>query len=94
MHVCHRCDNPPCINPEHLFIGTDRDNSEDKVRKRRQGAARGEASGKAKINEGVVRDIRKLRADGLFTADIARALGVSYHTAYYVLSGHSWAHVK
>src|SRR6266446_4977936 len=47
--VCHSCDNPPCVNPKHLFLGSDKDNSNDKVLKNRQGGAKGETNQGAKI---------------------------------------------
>ena len=63
--VCHRCDNPPCCNPDHLFLGTRRDNNADKVAKGRQSfgerhSHRGSAHGQAKITE---QDVVAIRYD-------------------------------
>src|SRR5688572_12699995 len=49
LHLCHHCDNPPCVNPAHMFIGTHRENNADKVAKMRQ--ARGETFSIAKLTE-------------------------------------------
>lgn len=57
LHVCHECDNPPCMRPTHLFQGTAMDNVRDAVRKGHMGT-------NAKIPEAVVREIRRLRPDG------------------------------
>lgn len=54
--VCHTCDNPRCCNPSHLFLGTPRDNNDDKVCKRRHSHA--ESHGNAKLSNSQVRDIR------------------------------------
>ncbi len=63
--VLHRCDNPPCCNPDHLFLGTDRDNSNDKVAKNRQ--SQGETHGTAKLNKIQVAQIRWLYNTGNYT---------------------------
>lgn len=56
--VCHRCDNPSCVNPEHLFIGTPADNNLDKKLKGRDRAPRGEQQGRALITNDIARKIR------------------------------------
>lgn len=103
--VCHRCDNPVCVRPDHLFLGTHKDNTQDAIKKGRlprgdnhylrrdpSRAARGERNGFAKINPDVVREIRR-RADKEKQKDIAKALGVSPATVSHVITGRKWKHV-
>lgn len=74
MMVCHRCDQPLCVNPEHLFLGTQRDNMADKVRKGRQ--ARGESHGMSKLTDWEVMQIKGVK--GFRTAkDIASEFGIT-----------------
>lgn len=90
--VCHRCDNPLCIEPSHLFVGTHADNVADRVAKRR--SARGERHGLTYITANDVRAIRKLRSKGLPYSTIAERVGASIHTVGNVVRGHSWGHVS
>jgi len=90
MCVCHTCDNPPCINPEHLFLGTNQDNIDDKLRKGRQARVCGERHGNAKVTEEAVRFIRK---SDLPRKTLARMHGVSERSIYNILSRKDWAHV-
>src|SRR5882724_11171101 len=73
IQVLHICDNPPCVNPEHLFLGTDQDNMNDKVMKGRH--SYGEAHGKLTNNQ--VLEMRKLFGTGISDADIARRFNIS-----------------
>jgi hypothetical protein len=61
-HVCHRCDNPKCVNPDHLFSGTHQDNMEDGVKKNRFSR---ENNPKTKVSPDLVRAIRKAHVPGI-----------------------------
>jgi hypothetical protein len=76
MCVCHKCDNPPCVNPDHLFLGTMTDNTADMVAKGRNKGAPGTANSHAKLNETEIADIRVELASGRRQVDVARDHGV------------------
>jgi hypothetical protein len=90
LHVLHRCDNPPCINPEHLFLGTRQDNMDDKVAKHRQ--VRGERQRFAKLTPEQIRQIRAL-AHELNHVEIARQFGVTAANVGYIVRRHTWKHI-
>jgi FixJ family two-component response regulator len=91
QHVLHRCDNPPCVNPAHLFLGLDKENKADMVAKKR--SAWGEASGSAVLSEADVREIRSLIARGVYHRVIAERFGVSKTTVSDIHRKRSWYHL-
>jgi len=98
MFVCHTCDNRKCINPEHLFLGTNRDNLADMRAKGRSllgrpGNAIGEKNGQAVLNEQSVREIRAAAIAGAPRAKLAERFGVTVVAIGLVLSRKRWAHV-
>lgn len=94
MFVCHVCDNPPCVNPGHLFLGTNADNNRDMQAKgRASGGTRGEQQHHAILTEAAVRDIRARIAAGERNAAIARRYGVDRSTISAVRTGKNWWHV-
>lgn len=76
--VCHACDNPPCINPSHLFLGSARENALDMWQKQRKEPLRGVHHPMAKLSDEQVADIRRLRADGHTLTRIANLYGISF----------------
>lgn len=83
--VCHRCDNPSCVNPAHLFAGTDKENIHDSLRKDRQTAA--------KLTVANVIDIRKRFAAGEKAVTLAEEFGVTPHSIVQAVQGRTWAAV-
>jgi hypothetical protein len=89
MIICHRCDNPPCVRPEHLFLGTQADNQRDRKRKGRSG--RGEKNGRAKLTARAVREIRARYARGdVSQAALGAEYGVSQPAIGFVVRGEHW----
>jgi hypothetical protein len=94
--VLHKCDNPPCCNPEHLFLGDDAANSKDAMAKRRH--AHGETNTHAKLTEEQVLEIRRrYRYTGprgkTNVAELAKEYGVAKVTLYAAASRRSWKHL-
>lgn len=87
-HALHQCDNPPCVNPAHLFWGTQKVNGEDMASKRRSPA--GEKNGQSKLTKEQVAGIRRYRAAGVRYADICATYGVSKSTVSRIVNRASW----
>jgi hypothetical protein len=89
--VRHKCDNPTCINPEHLELGTFLDNMNDKIIRGR--VAKGEKTGHSKLNESQVRDIRHLLGRGESLKVISEKYGISKQNICDIKARRSWKHV-
>lgn len=93
MLVCHKCDNPSCCNPNHLFFGSDLDNNRDKKIKGRARCLSGEENKNSKLTSDAVREIRRIRSDGAILKDLANQFNVGICTISAVLRGKTWRHV-
>lgn len=91
MHICHICDNPPCVNPDHLFIGTNQDNVNDRVAKGRQ--QRGQSHGQSILTEDHITQIRALVHYGVKQTTLARMFGVKRSTVNEAVLYHTWRHI-
>lgn len=91
MCVCHRCDNPACVNPDHLWVGTYKDNWADCRSKGRE--TKGTANGKAKLNDGDVAAIRSMSANGERQEAIAAMFSIAHGTVSKIVARKLWPHV-
>jgi hypothetical protein len=92
--VCHRCDNPRCVNPSHLFLGTMADNVKDRETKGRGNQAKGEKNRHAKLTETQVREIRGLWLDGGITQlELSNKYGILKPTINKIIRRKYWKHI-
>lgn len=106
LHDCPSGDNPSCVNPAHLFLGTQQDNTADRVRKGRQ--AKGDKSGarmhpeklprginnwRARINDAIVKEIRERAGAGEPQRLIALSIGIHHSQINKIVRRRAWAHV-
>jgi hypothetical protein len=99
LYVCHHCDNPICTNPDHLWLGTHKENNDDKIRKCRQNNTppphkQGEDNGASKLKESQVKEIKILLEKGLTTRDIGAQYGVSKTTICRIKNHTHWKHIE
>lgn len=91
MFTLHRCDNPVCVNPDHLFVGTALDNMRDMAAKGRSRDQRGEKNNMSKLTTDDVREIRRLhREGGYFQRQLADKFGISLSSANQVVNRKRW----
>lgn len=88
LRVLHRCDNPSCVNPKHLFLGTHADNGSDKAKKGR--AARGEGNGNSKLR---AEDIYTIRNSRDSVSQLADAFGIDRTQIWNIRKRKQWRHV-
>lgn len=93
LNVLHRCDNPPCCNPHHLFLGTQTENILDMRVKGRGNVGRGSRHRLAKLTDAQVIEIRKRYEQGERVTTIAQAYGVHTRTICSIKSRTTWKHL-
>lgn len=83
LKVLHRCDNPPCFRPSHLFTGTQDENMKDC-------AVKGRIVNQLKLTPEKVREIRRLRSEGVIQPELARMFNVSHATISFIVRRKTW----
>lgn len=89
--VLHSCDNPPCCEPDHLFLGTRVDNNRDMTDKGRRGGTRGEANMHAKVTEA---DVRAIRGSDESNRTLSNRFHVEMKQIQRIRNLHAWKHVS
>lgn len=91
IYVLHHCGNPKCVNPAHLFLGTQRDNMNEAISKN----IYFRSSGNAKITEKQVIRVKGMLQDGIYSvATIAKRFDVSWHAIYDIKHNRTWKHLQ
>lgn len=107
MEICHKCDNPQCVNPNHLFLGTHTDNMRDMIRKGKGAMNQpnvmtvcpekrhwGERNGQAKLTASQVREIRIGFQIGYSMNELGNMYGITRHAIGRIVRRQAWAHIE
>lgn len=94
MIVCHSCDNPSCVNPDHLWIGTHKDNALDRDLKNRANIARGSRQRMSKLTEEKVKLIKRRIAEGIRSCDLSKEFNISNQVISQIRHHKAWRHVE
>ena len=92
LFVLHKCDNPPCVNPKHLFLGTNDDNMKDMASKGRSADNHGSKNPNSKLTEQDVIEIKNLKGQ-VSGAKLGRKFGVVKEAIYDIWTGKRWGHI-
>lgn len=94
VFVLHRCDNPACVRPSHLFLGSHTDNMRDMLSKGRGVFPKGSHHGNAKLSESDVTSMRQRHAGGESCASLGQEFGIGRGTVHRIVTGRAWRHVQ
>lgn len=93
LFVCHKCDTPLCVNPDHLFLGTPKENTQDAAKKNRMNRPYGEDGNSTKLTEVDVIDILWLNSWGLNATQISKHYDVNDQSVRNIIRGRTWSQV-
>ena len=88
LYVCHHCDNPKCINPDHMFLGTYEENMQDCKNKNRM--VKGERQVRSKLKQSQIIEIKEMVRNGIYQKDIAKIYGVTQANISCIMRQISW----
>jgi len=94
MFICHKCDNPICTNPQHLFLGTPIDNVQDMIKKGRRKLVASEDSSGAKLSKDEVIEIKKLLNEGISLTEIGKRFNVHLVTIHDIKYNKTWKNIN
>lgn len=94
LQVCHTCDNRACLNPEHLYLGSAKDNARDRDQRGRKASTLGSKNGNNKLCENQVVQIKKMLNEGKTLPEIAKYFPVTKSNIWCIKKGISWSHVN
>lgn len=89
--VCHNCDNPSCVNPNHLFLGSHKDNTNDMRKKGRMYSTKGEAHGQSKLTHSIVEEIKQAYYKGESQTSLAVKHNVYQSVISRIVNNKAWA---
>lgn len=94
MIVCHNCDIPSCINPDHLFIGTVKDNTQDMLIKKRNRPIIGSSNGNSKLKNADIVEIKHMISSKVKLVEIAKKFNVTPENIAEIRNGKTWGHIN